>query len=132
MLLACSSDTGRRLRQLIHFVTVNTEVWNCPQMDPEKGMGSGNCMHKRAPLLRRRLHPAPTTISLTLWPAGVWNPKTNRSLASEFLEWLEADLEAANKPAARAAHPWIVMYAHKAFCKPPLHFARFGKRKRCG
>ena len=44
--LACLSETGLRLRQLIHFVTVNTEVWNCPQMDPEKGMGSGNCTHK--------------------------------------------------------------------------------------
>ena len=49
VLLACLSDTGPRLRQLIHFVTVNTEVWNCPQMDPEKGMGSGNCTHKGAP-----------------------------------------------------------------------------------
>ena len=90
---------------LVHFVTVNTvserfqpplpvrtrrirmayltgrgacldtpavqEVWNCPNMDPLKGMGSGNC---------------------------VWNPTTNRSLAEEFMEWLEADLEAANEP----------------------------------
>ena len=68
---ACLSDTGRRLRQLIHFVTVNTEVWNCPQMDPEKGMGSGNCTHSATetplafstdnhlshPLARRRLEP---------------------------------------------------------------------------
>ena len=70
---------------LIHFVTVNTEVWNCPDMDPEKGVGTGNC---------------------------VWNPTTNRSLASEFLEWLEADLEAANVPAQREKVPWIVMCAH--------------------
>ena len=68
---ACLSDTGRRLRQLIHFVTVNTEVWNCPPMDPEKGMGSGNCTHSTTetplafstdnhlshPLARRRLEP---------------------------------------------------------------------------
>ena len=68
---ACLSDTGRRLRQLIHFVTVNTEVWNCPQMDPKKGMGSGNCTHSATetplafstdnhlshPLARRRLEP---------------------------------------------------------------------------
>ena len=39
VLLACLSDTGRRLRQLIHFVTVNTEVWNCLQRT-QKGMGS--------------------------------------------------------------------------------------------
>ena len=71
VLLACLSDTGRRLRQLIHFVTVNTEVWNCPQMDPKKGMGSGNCTpsatetplafsadnHLSHPLARRRLEP---------------------------------------------------------------------------
>ena len=77
---------------LIHFVTVNTEAWNCPNMDPTKGMGSGNC---------------------------VWNPTTNRSLADEFLEWFEADLEAANVPAQRAKVPWVVMYAHKAFYMQP-------------
>jgi hypothetical protein len=77
---------------LIHFVTVNTEVWNCPNMDPTKMKGAGNC---------------------------VWNPRTNQSLASEFLAWLERDLKAANEPAKREAVPWIVMYAHKAFYMQP-------------
>ena len=77
---------------LIHFVTVNTEAWNCPSMDPTKEMGSGNC---------------------------VWNPTTNRSIADEFLEWFAEDLEKANQPAQREAVPWIVMYAHKAFYMQP-------------
>ena len=29
------------------------------------------------------------------------------------MEWLKADLAAANAPAARAAHPWIVAYVHR-------------------
>jgi hypothetical protein len=77
---------------LIHFVTVNTEVWNCPDMNPEKGIGVGNC---------------------------VWNPATNKSLAEEFLSWLDQDLETANVREQREKVPWIVMYAHKAFYMQP-------------
>ena len=45
----------------------------------------------------------------------VWNPTTNRSLAEEFGEWLEADLKKVNEPAQRAKTPWVVSVAHKGW-----------------
>ena len=75
--LSLTQDAG-----LIHFVTVDTEVWNSPGMDPAKGAGPGNC---------------------------VWNPTTNRSLLDEFTEWFVADLEKANANGRREQVPWIVM-----------------------
>ena len=39
---------------LVHYIAINSEVWDSPNMDPFTSVGSGNC---------------------------VWNPKTNRSLA---------------------------------------------------
>jgi hypothetical protein len=81
---------------LIHFVAVNTELWNAPQMRPVGGADS-------------------------FW-SSVWNPATNRSLVSEFMPWLEADLAKAN--ANRAAVPWIVGFAHKGwYMQPEVNFS---------
>ena len=49
----------------------------------------------------------------------VWNPTTNRSLAEEFSEWLEADLKKVNEPAQREKTPWVVSFAHKGWYMQP-------------
>ena len=75
---------------LIHFISINSEVWDSPMMVPTPGVGS--C---------------------------VWNPKTNRSLLEEFGEWLESDLKAVNAPEQREKTPWVVSFAHKAWYMQP-------------
>ncbi len=75
---------------LVHYIAINSEVWDAPSMKPYPG--SGNC---------------------------VWNPTTNRSLADEFGEWLEADLKKVNEPAQRAKTPWVVSFAHKGWYMQP-------------
>ena len=116
--------------------------------DPRKGMGVGNCVWNpetnrrwvppgRPEPRSRPLGPA-ATLGPAFWPENLYQrpelgPRCaptlcgfvrERSLAEEFLEWLEADLERANAPAQREAVPWIVMYAHKAFYMQPVRRAR--------
>ena len=80
---------------LVHFIAVNSEVWNSPNMVPVPGKGT--C---------------------------VWNPTTNRSLLEEFAEWLESDLKAVNEPEQRAKTPWVVSFAHKGwYMQPGVNFS---------
>ena len=81
---------------LVHWIAINTELWNCPHMAP-----GGN--------------------TESFW-SSVWNPKTNRSLVDEFMPWLEADLAKAN--ANRESVPWIVGFAHKGwYMQPEVNFS---------
>ena len=126
---------------LIHWIAVDTELWNCAHMQPHGDNSS-------------------------FW-SSVWNPKTDRALVDEFIPWLEADLDKVREPlwgnsrgtlhcphpisagafgylflsratyvltapflnglqanANRANVPWVVGFAHKGwYMQPEVNFS---------
>eukprot|EP01051_Picozoa_sp_SAG22_P017716 SAG22_NODE_2801_length_2199_cov_2.029524_2_plen_391_part_00 len=87
---AGNSDNGDQLwwsfdAGLIHFIAVDSELWN------SKGMKPHGTNESR-------------------W-SSVWNPKTDSALVDEFMGWLKKDVEKANNN--RQEVPWVVGFAHK-------------------